>query len=56
MQYSKRPEPLMSETIEGMIEAYNATPLNFESPSDSVVEKMIQLVDNQMRVDEENEK
>ena len=29
MKYHTRPEPLSFETLEGMIEAYNATPENF---------------------------
>lgn len=51
MRYDQRAQPLLPETLEGMIESYNRTPKNFESPSDEVVEKMIKLVDHQMAVD-----
>lgn len=29
LKYAQRPEPLLDETLEGMIKAYNETPENF---------------------------
>ena len=55
MRYAERPQPLLPETIDGMIRSYNRTPLNFESPSDQVIEEMIELVDRQMAADVEME-
>lgn len=45
MKYSQRPKPLEHATIHGMIEAYNATPGNFQNPPDSIIENVIRLVD-----------
>ena len=51
MKYASRRQPLLKETIAGMIEAYNATPENFGVPSDEVIHNVIRLVDHQMEVD-----
>ena len=56
MKYSSRPAPLLNETLQGMIAAYNATPENFGVPSDDVIQNVIELVDRQMEVDFENDK
>jgi len=45
MKYSSRRQPLLFETITGMIDAYNATPENFGVPSDEIIHKVIHLVD-----------
>ena len=45
MKYASRRQPLLPETIEGMIESYNATPENFGVPSDESINKVIRLVD-----------
>jgi low affinity Fe/Cu permease len=45
----------MKETLDGMIRAYNETPENFESPTQSTVDEMIRLVEEQMAQDENNE-
>ena len=47
LKYGERQEPLLEETLNGMIKAYNETPENFGSPSDSTVNEMIRLVDQQ---------
>lgn len=52
MKYSHRARPLLPDTIDGMIEAYNATPENFGVPSDAVLHRMIDLVDKQIALDE----
>jgi len=46
LNYNSRPQPLLEETLQGMIESYNETPENFESPAQETVEKMIRLVEN----------
>ena len=48
MKYSERKQPLLPETISGLIDAYNATPENFGVPSDEVIQMVIELVDSQM--------
>jgi len=45
MKYSSRKQPLLPETITGMIEGYNATPENFGVPSDEIIHRVIRLVD-----------
>lgn len=52
MKYGERRQPLLQETLEGMIKAYNETPENFGSPLESTVNEMIRLVDQQMKLDE----
>ena len=56
MKYSNRPQPLLSETLQGMIDAYNMTPENFGVPSDDIIMNVIKLVDRQMEIDFENNK
>lgn len=51
MKYASRCQPLLPETITGLISAYNATPENFGVPSDEVIHEVIRLVDNQMEID-----
>lgn len=53
MKYNSRREPLMAKTIAGMIEAYNATPENFQNPPDAIIENVIRLVEEQMERDNE---
>lgn len=55
LKYGERQEPLLDETLNGMIKAYNETPENFGSPSDSTVNEMIRLVDQQNSIDEARE-
>ena len=45
MKYSSRPQPLLPETIQGMVNAYNATPEDFGVPADEVINSVIELVD-----------
>ena len=45
MKYSARPQPMLNDTLQGMIAGYNATPENFGVPSDSVIQRVIELVD-----------
>ena len=42
-------------TINGLIEAYNATPENFGVPSDEIINRVIDLVDRQMELDSQIE-
>ena len=51
MKYASRKQPLLPETITGMIEGYNATPENFGVPSDEVIHRVISLVDRQIEID-----
>ena len=51
MKYASRPQPLLPETIKGMVEAYNATPEDFGVPADDVIQRVIDLVDKQMEID-----
>ena len=51
MKYSYRKQPLLPETISGMIDAYNSTPENFGVPSDEIIHMVIELVDKQMERD-----
>lgn len=51
MKYASRVKPLLPETIDGMIEAYNATPENFGVPSEETIMNVIRLVDKQMEID-----
>lgn len=51
MKYSSRAQPLLPETLQGLIEAYNATPENFGLPPDQIIENVIKLVDTQMEID-----
>jgi hypothetical protein len=37
-----------------MIEAYNATPGNFQNPPDSIIDNVIRLVDAQLELDAHN--
>lgn len=55
LKYHSRPQPLLQETLDGMIKAYNETPENFESPAESTVNEMIRLVEEQMALDEKND-
>lgn len=41
MNYASRRQPLLSETLEGMIRGYNATPENFAVPSDKAIDDVI---------------
>ena len=54
MKYASRTEPLLDCTIQGMIDAYNLTPENFQNPPDSVIENVIRLVDHQIELDKQN--
>ena len=45
MKYKERKQPLLPETIRGMIDGYNATPENFGVPPDEVIQMVIDLVD-----------
>ena len=45
MKYTERKQPLLPETIQGMIDGYNATPENFGVPTDEVIHMVIDLVD-----------
>jgi len=56
MKYSSRPQPLLPETIQGMVNAYNATPEDFGVPLDEVINSVIELVDRQMEIDFTNDK
>lgn len=56
MKYSSRPQPLLDETLQGLIGAYNATPENFGVPSDEIIQNVINLVDRQMEIDFANDK
>ena len=51
MKYAERKQPLLPETIQGLIDGYNATPENFGVPTDEVIQMVIDLVDNQMKRD-----
>ena len=51
MKYSSRSKPLLDQTLEGMIRAYNETPENFGVPSDEIINEVIKLVDRQMEID-----
>ena len=51
MKYASRPKPLLDQTLEGMIRAYNGTPENFGVPSDEIIHEVIKLVDRQMEID-----
>lgn len=55
MRYGSRKEPLLPETLSGLIQAYNETPENFGSPSDETVDRVIALLDKQIALDEESE-
>lgn len=55
MKYASRRQPLLPETINGLIEAYNATPENFGVPSDEIINRVIDLVDRQMELDSQIE-
>ena len=55
MKYACRRQPLLPETITGLIEAYNATPENFGVPSDEIINRVIDLVDRQMELDSQIE-
>ena len=45
MKYSSRCQPLLPETLEGIIRAYNGTPENFGVPSEETINEVIRLVD-----------
>jgi hypothetical protein len=51
MKYSDRPLPLMEETIDSIVDAYNLTPPNFENPPDATIEKVVAAVCKQMKED-----
>lgn len=51
MKYSSRSKPLLEETLNGLIAAYNATPENFGVPSDEIINSVIELVDRQLEID-----
>lgn len=55
MKYSSRAQPLLPETITGVIDAYNATPENFGVPADHVINKMIGLMEKQIEIDKQIE-
>lgn len=52
MRYSSRQNPLLPETLTGLIQAYNETPENFGSPSDETVTRVIALLERQLAIDE----
>ena len=47
---------MLTETIQGLCDAYNATPENFGVPSDEIIQSVIELVDRQMEIDAANDK
>jgi len=51
MKYSDRPLPLMDDTIDALVDAYNLTPPNFENPPDATIEKVVAAVCKQMKED-----
>ena len=55
MKYASRKQPLLPQTIEGMIRAYNATPDNFGVPPDETIQDVIRLVEHQMQIDSQVE-
>ena len=56
IKYGCRGKPLLPETISGLIEGYNATPENFQVPSNEIIDKVVSLVENQIELDLKNEK
>lgn len=56
MKYSARPQPMLDETLQGLIAAYNATPENFGVPTDATIQNVIELVDRQIEIDAANDK
>ena len=52
LKHSDRKEPLLQETLDTMVEAYNGTPPNFENPSNAIIDSVIKAVDVQMERDQ----
>ena len=52
LKHADRKEPMLQETIDTMVDAYNATPPNFENPSNAVIDSVIKAVDIQMDRDQ----
>lgn len=50
MRFSER-KPILEETFNTLVEAYNNTPPNFVSPPDHIIEKVVRQVDRQIEVD-----
>ena len=55
IKYGCRSKPLLPETISGLIEGYNATPENFQVPSEEIINKVVSLVENQIKLDLKND-
>jgi len=51
MKYADRPSPLMQDTIDTLVDAYNLTPANFENPPDATIERVVAQVCKQMKED-----
>lgn len=51
MKYADRDEPLMQETIDTIVDAYNMTPDNFENPPDATIDRVVTAVVRQMKND-----
>jgi len=49
MKYADRPSPLMQDTIDTLVDAYNLTPANFENPPDATIERVVAQVCKQMK-------
>ena len=55
LKYENRKNPLDEMTISTIVDAYNATPGNFQNPPDSVINDVINVVDQQMALDQKAE-
>ena len=51
LKYKDRKEPLSEKLIQTLVDAYNATPANFQNPPDSTIESVIAAVDKQIARD-----
>lgn len=54
LHLEQRPK-LLEQTVSTIIECFNETPGNFQSPSDQTIQKCIKAVNNQMDVDDQAE-
>ena len=52
LKYSDRKEPLLKETLDIIVDAYNATPPDFQNPSNAVIQAVMKAVENQMDRDQ----
>ena len=46
LKYENRKEPLLPNTLDTFVDAYNATPPNFQNPPHAIINRVIKCVED----------